>query len=66
MQPRHLMPKGQAQVTSVGHVPQGQDEMCCSAAFVFGVRDGKILSPCKRKSRVGAFERCSVLHEQVY
>lgn len=50
MQSGHLMPKRQAQVTSLSRVTQRQDKMRYSSFFAFGVGDGKILSPCKRKS----------------
>jgi len=50
MRSKHLMPKRQAQVAGLSDVTQRQDKMCCSSFFAFGVGDGKVLSPCKRKS----------------
>lgn len=56
MQLGHLMPKGQAQVSSLSHVTQRQDKMCYSSFFAFGIGDGKILSPCSGKSsELGGF-----------
>lgn len=50
MQPRHFMPEWQAQVAGLSHVAQRQDKTRYSSFFAFGVRDGKVLPSCKRKS----------------